>query len=376
MLRNRRRLARRASQIERSRWGRWKSLWVEPLEVRTLLTADGMAVASDFTTLNENALAKFELEVTDLLGSALSGPLLVGDSFLLSGYAEDVRDNPLGIFSAYFDVFYSDALVSVDGTLDFGGPYVNVVSGNLATPGLIDEVGGSASLNPLGAGRFLVFSLPMLATNVGTATFTTDPADNLPLHNVLFYGSNDPVLPADIDFGQTSVDIVTTISIDDVEVIETEGPTTATFTVSLAAANPVDVTVDFTTVAGTATAGVDFESTSGSVTIPAGELSATIEVTILGDTLHEFDETFTVVLSNAVGAEIVKSVGVARFSTTICRRPSPLPIRACWKGMWGRPMRFSWSRCRHPAEGRSRSILRQPMARPRRVRTTWPSRAR
>lgn len=257
------------------------------------------------------AVASFEVEVTQLDGSPLQGPLLVGDSFLLSAYSEDIRDNPQGIFSAYLDVLYNSSLVEPNGPLAFDGPYENVLSGSLATPGVIDEVGGSASLSPLGAGQFLVFSVPMVATGVGSATFTADPPDDLPLHRVLFFGSNEPIDANDIEFGQATVDIVTTVSVDDVQVNETNGPTTASFTVSLGAANPVDVTVDYETLADSATAGVDFQSVSGTVTIPATQLSATIEVPILGDTLHEFDETFSLVLSNVTGAELVDPTGVA-----------------------------------------------------------------
>lgn len=81
------------------------------------------------------------------------------------------------------------------------------------------------------------------------------------------------------------------------------GNVNATFTVRLSAASLKTVTVDFTTVAGTATAGTDFTATSGRLTFAPGELSKTITVEVKGDTLDEANETFLVRLSNAVNAQ-------------------------------------------------------------------------
>lgn len=62
------------------------------------------------------------------------------------------------------------------------------------------------------------------------------------------------------------------------------------------------VTVDWTLVSGTATAGVDFLSDSGIATFAPGETTAQIVVTVIDDTGVEFTEDFTVALSNVVGA--------------------------------------------------------------------------
>lgn len=56
--------------------------------------------------------------------------------------------------------------------------------------------------------------------------------------------------------------------------------------------------------------GGDYIDSSGTVTVPAGSLSQTIPVPIIGDTLTEPSETFTVTLSTAVGAALTDSVGV------------------------------------------------------------------
>jgi hypothetical protein len=66
-------------------------------------------------------------------------------------------------------------------------------------------------------------------------------------------------------------------------------------------------TVDFATADGTATAGADYGSTSGTLSFPAGTPNGTvrtINVPILDDALDEADETFTVALTNPVGGDL------------------------------------------------------------------------
>jgi hypothetical protein len=88
------------------------------------------------------------------------------------------------------------------------------------------------------------------------------------------------------------------ISIGDASVAEPSGaPVTLSFTVTLSAAAATPLSVSYVTVPGTATAGDDYETTSGEVVIPAGETTTSIEVQVNGDgaiPIDEFDETFTV----------------------------------------------------------------------------------
>ncbi len=96
------------------------------------------------------------------------------------------------------------------------------------------------------------------------------------------------------------------IGIEGVEVLEGDvGTTTATFRVFLEEPVEVEVTVDASTVEGTATAGLDFEPRSSNVLIPAGATETMFEVQVIGDLLAEGDETFRVDLSNPRGAEIL-----------------------------------------------------------------------
>ncbi len=73
----------------------------------------------------------------------------------------------------------------------------------------------------------------------------------------------------------------------------------AIFVVTLSAASTLEITVDYTTVDGTAVAGTDYTATSGTLTFsPGGALTQQVIVPITGDTDVESDETFTLDLSN------------------------------------------------------------------------------
>ncbi len=89
------------------------------------------------------------------------------------------------------------------------------------------------------------------------------------------------------------------VSVEDASVAE--GGTIG-FTVRLERTAPGPVTIDYTTTDDTATAGGDYTARSGTLTIPAGELSAVVLVLTLEDDLDEDDETFGLKLSNALFA--------------------------------------------------------------------------
>ena len=77
-----------------------------------------------------------------------------------------------------------------------------------------------------------------------------------------------------------------------------------TFDVTLNRAASTTVTVDYATANGTALAGQDYTSTSGSLSFAIGETSKTVTVSLLDDDLDEGEETFKLQLSNASGAHI------------------------------------------------------------------------
>jgi subtilisin family serine protease len=83
-----------------------------------------------------------------------------------------------------------------------------------------------------------------------------------------------------------------------------EATTPALIAVMLSAASGQTVTVKYATTDGTATAGSDYTSTSGTLTFNPGVTTQAISVPVLNDTVAESDETFTVTLSVPVNATL------------------------------------------------------------------------
>ena len=256
---------------------------------------------------------RIRLEAVDLGGTVITS-VNPGDTFELRAFVQDIRTSAgtaRGVASAYLDVLYNSTIISVNAPINFSAVYGNARSGSLAADGLIDEVGAFDGVDPLGVQERLLFSVSVTAVGSGLAVFTPDPADQQE-HDVTVYGEDVAVLPNQIDFVGTTVAVGSNaFSIDDVVVTEGDaGSQSVTFTVTRFLPTGGDASFDFTTSAGTATSGVDFQPTSGSLTFTGSQTTQTITVTVLGDTLDENDETFSVNLSNPVGATLSDAVGI------------------------------------------------------------------
>ena len=114
------------------------------------------------------------------------------------------------------------------------------------------------------------------------------------------------------------------ITIDDVSVLEPDPPLQVEtgFTLTLSHPSSQLISVTFATSEGTATADVDYESVSTiTVLIPAGTITVSISVGVLGDLEDETDETFFVNLLQATNATIDDDQGVG----TILDNDEPPP---------------------------------------------------
>lgn len=103
------------------------------------------------------------------------------------------------------------------------------------------------------------------------------------------------------------------LSIRDASVTEGDtGAIKAAFQVNLSSPSGQKVSVDFATANGTALAVSDYLPATETLKFDPGETSKTIFIQVLGDTLKEADEDFSVQLSNAVNAviEIDKARGL------------------------------------------------------------------
>ncbi len=98
-----------------------------------------------------------------------------------------------------------------------------------------------------------------------------------------------------------------TLSVSDASVNEGDG--TVSVTVTLSAPSDKDVLVSYTTVDGTAVAGDDYTSATGTLTFAVGETSQQLVFNIIGDDSIETDEVFSVQLFNSENAIIGDGVG-------------------------------------------------------------------
>jgi hypothetical protein len=90
-----------------------------------------------------------------------------------------------------------------------------------------------------------------------------------------------------------------------------DGTRTMTFVVDMPAPLVNTVSFDLATANGSAAAGSDYVAASATgLTIPAGMVSKTFSVGIVGDTADEADETFSVNLTNVVGAPVVRAQAI------------------------------------------------------------------
>ena len=111
-------------------------------------------------------------------------------------------------------------------------------------------------------------------------------------------------------------------SVGDVAITEgNSGQVELVFQVTLSKASAVPVTLAYATQAGTAAAGSDFLAASGTVTFAPGETSKAVAVKVIGDTLFEANENFTLVLSNPTGATLAKASGLATI-----QNDDPAPV--------------------------------------------------
>ncbi|MBK8091506.1 MAG: choice-of-anchor D domain-containing protein [Verrucomicrobiaceae bacterium] len=139
----------------------------------------------------------------------------------------------------------------------------------------------------------------------GSAGFTVSyaPAATGPRSATLHIASNDTdENPFDIPitgYGAPQA------AVSDLTVNENDG--TAQVVVTLNQATSADTMIDWSTSSGSASSGSDYTHASGTLTIPAGQLSGNIPVTLINNTVPELDEYFLVSLTSAPNTIITDS---------------------------------------------------------------------
>ena len=171
-----------------------------------------------------------------------------------------------------------------------------------------------------------------------SATFTVDVIDDqVPEGNESFVVDLSQPVNATLSngwypwaVGSITDDDTTTpmpaVTIDDAMIVEGHSGTKKLFVrVRLTAAPTTQASVAWATADGTALAGTDYESTTGTLTFGPGTIEQTIAVTILGDAAVEADETFTVNLTSPTGALFARSTATCTITNDDASPPPPMP---------------------------------------------------
>lgn len=188
-------------------------------------------------------------------------------SVMSLGNSTTIQGSLKSIPNATFQIdFYSSAVLDSSGNGE-GALFLHTTTVN--TNG-----SGDATIN-------VTFQTPMGATQAVTAT-ATDANGN----TSEFSAGNSTGLIGSVHFSLNSIKVHEDLGLLNVTVLRQGGST-----------GPL--TVDFATAEGTAFAGEDYTSTSGTLSFSDGETSKTFQIPILADALNDPDETFTVVLRNA-----------------------------------------------------------------------------
>jgi subtilisin-like proprotein convertase family protein len=132
---------------------------------------------------------------------------------------------------------------------------------------------------------------------------------------VILTGMTNALFSRQVGTGWILNDDPPAISIDGASLNEGAGGVRPfVFPLTLSSSSTNVVTVNFSTSDGTATAGTDYYATNGTVTFPAGTVTNSIVVTVLGDTLYEADEYFFLNLNQPHYATLMTNqvVGIIR----------------------------------------------------------------
>ena len=190
-----------------------------------------------------------------------------------------------------FDIdFYSSAAVDPSGNGE-GAQFFGTTS--VSTNG-----SGNATIN-------VTFPVALAAGRVITAT-ATDPNGN----TSEFSAADPTTANGSVQFTASSIQLIEDLG-------------TLTLTVQRTGGSVGNLSVDYSTADGTAIAGQDYTSASGTLNFSAGETNKTIQIPILDDATSEPNETFTVTLRNNTSPETVGAPSTV-FVTVQDRSTTPL----------------------------------------------------
>jgi CSLREA domain-containing protein len=277
-------------------------------------TSETIDVTVNGDTVDEGANETFQVNLSNSGGATISdaqatGTITDDDAATISIADTSVTEGNSGTTQATFTVSLSTASAS-QVTVDWA-----TQDGTATSPADFAAGNGTVTFAPGDVSESVVVNVN------GDLVDEPDEVFDVDLTN-----SSGATIDDGEGEGTITDDDAATISVADDTVAEgNSGTTTATFAVTLSTQSASQVTVDWATSNGTATAGSDYQAGSGTVTFNPGDTTETIDVMVNGDTLDETNETFNVTLSNSSGPTITDDTGIGTIDDDDAAPPPPPP---------------------------------------------------
>jgi uncharacterized repeat protein (TIGR03806 family) len=304
--------------------------------VVALTSRSGFDISADFATADISATAGEDYVAASGVITITAGDTTTAIDVLVNGDTLDEGDET-------FAVSLSNPSNAGLGSASAMGMIVNDDSG--APPPVVISIGNSASVAEAAAGSTLNFPVSLSSasaanidiqyqTVAGTALSGADFVPQNSSITILAGATSGNILVSVVDDTvdeaneSLSVQLISvssgligtptgtgtildnddspSLSIGDASINEgNSGSSVLSFPVSLSSASGLDVTASYQSNDGSAIAGEDYVAASGQVVISAGSTSATISITVSGDTVYEADETFDVSLTAPANASLL-----------------------------------------------------------------------
>jgi hypothetical protein len=264
--------------------------------------------------------------------STAVGVEVAGNTVYVVGNSNDYSTGGISIFGAYSPgTTLSLAPTNASQTEGNSGSkaftFTVTRTGNTTTTNTVNWVVTGTGTNPANATDFVGGVLPS-----GTVTFAANSTSQIISVSVngdttfepnetftvnLYNPNNGAALSTATATGTITNDDLPSINLSPNGQTVVEGltsPQNLSYTVSLSGSSTQTITVQYSTANGTALAGSDYTTTTGTLTFTPGVTSQTISIPILNDSVNEANETFTLKLTSPTNAILG---GTATVTTTI-----------------------------------------------------------
>lgn len=284
------------------------------------------AVAEAFDKARQAGIAE-----GSFLNGAVFDFLVTGDEAFLKGAqqaAELARRNPLDVGTVDVVGQMAAAPLAPLGSIE-GSKWEDVNADGIWDPGEKGLAGWTIYIDSVNNGTLDPWELSAVTDANGKYSFTNLGPGNYAIREVNQPGwiQTSPSAATsiflsvgeglnDVNFGNYQLPTITLTPGSQTIVEGLVAPQTAAYTVTLSKASTQTVSVNFATSNGSATAGLDYTATNGTLTFNPGVTTQTISIPILNDSINEANEVFGVALTSSSPNAVLGAQSAATTTIT------------------------------------------------------------